>query len=59
MPSRHFGPQCTKNGYAAMGKNTLRRPIYKGIDSQRTVAQAIAEARAQAARQAKIKAKKK
>ncbi|UOF77848.1 hypothetical protein [Bacteriophage sp.] len=57
MP-RHFGPQCIANGYAAMG-NSLRRPRHAGIDSTKSVAQAIAEERARAVRIAKASAKKK
>jgi hypothetical protein len=55
--ARHFGPQHVKNGYAAMG-NALGRPIYKGINSQKTIAEAIALERERAKRQANIKATK-
>lgn len=57
MP-RHFGPHNIANGYAAMG-SSLRRPRYAGLDSTKSVAQAIAEERARAARQAKINNSKK
>jgi hypothetical protein len=58
MP-KHFGPQNIKNGYAAMGgRGTLRRPIYAGVNSQRSVADAIAEARRHAAAEARRKVKK-
>lgn len=56
--ARHFGAQHIKNGYAAMGQS-LRRPIYAGVNSSRSVAESIAAARNAAARQAKIKAGKK
>lgn len=56
--ARHFGPQHIKNGYAAMG-NARGRPIYKGVNKLRTVAQAIAEARHAAARAAARSVKKK
>lgn len=56
--SKRFGPQHIANGYAAMG-GSMRRPIYSGFNSQRSVADSINAARAAAARQAKIKAGKK
>lgn len=56
--SRHFGPQHIRNGYAAMG-GSLRRPLYSGFNSQRTVAESIAAERAKAAREARAKAGKK
>lgn len=56
--AKHFGPQHVKNGYAAMG-NAMGRPIYKGINTLRTTAQAIASERAKAARMANAKGKKK
>ena len=46
------------NGYAAMG-NALGRPKYKGMASGRSVAQAIAEEKAKAARMARAMTKKK
>jgi len=46
------------NGYAAMG-NAMGRPIYKGIDSGRSVAESIAAERAKAARMARAQGKKK
>jgi len=52
--AKHFGPHNMRNGYAAMG-GALGRPIYKWVRSKRSVAEAIAEERAKAARQAKIK----
>lgn len=54
--TKRFTCRHLKNGYAAMG-NARGRPIYKGITAGRSVAQAIAEERAKAARQAKIKRK--
>lgn len=56
--AKHFGAQHMKNGYAAMGGNPAR-PIYGGIASGRSVAQAIAEERARAARAAKVAGGKK
>lgn len=56
--ARHFGAQHIKNGYAAMG-NSLARPRYKGMNSKRSVGEAIAAERARAARAAKIGAGKK
>ena len=56
--ARGFGAQHMRNGYAAMG-GSLARPIYGGVNSGRTVAEAIAAERAAAARAAKISAKKK
>lgn len=47
-----------RNGYAAMG-NARGRPIYKGINSGRTIAQAIQEERAKALRMAAANKKKK
>ena len=55
--ARRFGAQHMKNGYAAMG-GSLKRPVY-GHASGKSVAQAIAQERAAAARQAAIKAGKK
>lgn len=52
--ARHFGAQHVANGYAAMG-NALGRPRYAGVRS-RSVAQAIAAAKAAEARAAKIRA---
>jgi hypothetical protein len=54
--ARHFGAQHIQNGYAGMG-NSLRRPIHSGINTQRSVAEAISAERAKAARAAKIKKK--
>lgn len=56
MP-RRFGAQNIANGYAAMGGN-LARPIHKGFDSGRTVAESIAAERAKAARMAAASKKK-
>lgn len=56
--ARHFGPQHMSNGYAAMG-GSLKRPIYGGVNSNKSVAQAIAEERARAARIAKANSGKK
>lgn len=56
--ARHFGAQHMRNGYAAMGGN-LKRPIYGGVNTKRSVADAIAAERAKAAREARAKAKKK
>lgn len=56
--ARHFGAQHIANGYAGMG-NSLRRPIHSGINSQRSVAEAIAAERDKAAREARAKTKKK
>ena len=56
--SRHFGAQHTRNGYAAMG-GSLRRPVYSGVNSGKSVAQAIAEERARAARIARANSGKK
>lgn len=57
MP-RHFGAQHTRNGYAAMG-NSLRRPRYRGVNRNKSVAQAISEERARAVRIAKANSGKK
>ena len=58
MP-RHFGPQHVRSGYAAMG-SAIGRPMYKGINKGRTVAQAIAEEKVRAMRIAKaLQGKKK
>lgn len=54
--ARHFGPQHIKNGYAAMG-GALGRPIYKGINHHKTIADAIAAERRKAAKAASIKKK--
>lgn len=56
--ARHFSPQHIKNGYSAMG-GALRRPIYGGVNGQRTVAEAIAAERNKAARMAAAAKKKK
>lgn len=56
--ARHFGAQHVRNGYAAMG-NAMGRPRYKGMNSKRNVADAIAAERAKAARQARIGSNKK
>lgn len=56
--ARHFGAQHMHNGYAAMG-NALGRPIYKGVNSGRTIAEAIAAERRKAAREAAVKRGKK
>jgi hypothetical protein len=53
-----FTKTHTRNGYAAMG-NSARRPHYAGMNSKRSVAEAIAAERAAAARASKIKAGKK
>jgi hypothetical protein len=55
--AKHFGANNMHNGYAAMG-NSLQRPRHKGVRS-RSVAQAIAAARASAAKQSRISAGKK
>lgn len=55
--ARHFGPQHTKNGYAAMGGSSLR-PVYANAGG-RSVAEAIARERAMAARMAKAQGGKK
>lgn len=54
--ARRFGAQHMRNGYAAMG-GSLKRPIYKGVNSQRSIAEAIAQERRKAAKQAAIKRK--
>lgn len=54
--ARRFGAQHMRNGYAAMG-GAMGRPIYKGVNSQRSIGEAIAAERAKAARLAKIKRK--
>lgn len=56
--ARHFGRQHVRNGYAAMG-NAMGRPMYKGINSTKTIAQAIAQERARAVRMAAAAKKKK
>lgn len=55
--ARHFGPQHMKSGYKAMG-GALRQPIYKVSNRKRSVADAIAHARNQAAREAARKSKR-
>ena len=55
--AKRFGAHNIKNGYAAMG-GSLRRPIYSGFNSQRSVAEAIAAERAAAARAARLKKSK-
>ena len=55
---RHFGPQHTHNGYAAMG-NHPARPRSSAGNSGLSTAQSIARERDKAARAAKIGAKKK
>lgn len=45
-----------RNGYAHMG-NAMGRPIYKGVNSGRSIADAIAAERAKAAREARAKKK--
>ncbi len=54
--AKRFTRRHTANGYSAMG-GSLRRPIYKGMNSKRSVAEAIVAERAAAARAAKIKRK--
>lgn len=49
--ARHFGPQHMRNGYAEMG-GAKGRPIYAGVTKKRSVADAIAAARRQAAKEA-------
>lgn len=56
--AKHFGAQHVKNGYAAMG-NARGRPIYKGINAKRTIADAIAQERARGARMAAASQKRK
>lgn len=55
--ARRFTAANIVNGYAAMG-GALRRPIYKNATSGRTIAQAIQEERARAARIARASKKK-
>ncbi|MGL4649576.1 MAG: hypothetical protein ACRC1H_09220 [Caldilineaceae bacterium] len=55
--SRHFGAQHIRNGYAAMG-GALRRPIYGGVNSGKTIAEAIQAERRKAARIAAASKKK-
>lgn len=55
--ARHFGAQCIKNGYAAMG-SAMGRPVYKGA-SGRNIHEAIAAERAKAEREARAKGTKK
>lgn len=55
--ARHFGPQHVKNGYAAMG-GALRRPVYSGVNTGKSVAEAIAAERHRAARMAAATKKK-
>jgi hypothetical protein len=50
--AKHFTRASIANGYAAMG-GSLRRPYYPGVRS-RSAAEAIAQEKAAAARQAKI-----
>ena len=54
--SKHFGPHNIRNGYAAMG-NARGRPIYKGVNTKKSIAESIAAERARAARHAAIKRK--
>lgn len=56
MSRRHFGPQHLTNGYAEMG-GALHRPYYAGLTKKRSVHEAIAEARRQAAAEARRSAK--
>ena len=49
--AKKFTAQHMRNGYAAMG-GALGRPIYKGINSKRSIGEAIAAERAAAAREA-------
>lgn len=57
--AKHFGPQNMANGYAAMGNaNVKGRPIYKAANRKRTVGEAIADARHQAAKEVARKSKK-
>lgn len=49
--TRHFGAQHIANGYAAMGKHP-RRPIHKGTNTGRSVAESIAAERHKAVREA-------
>lgn len=56
--AKHFGPQHMHNGYAAMG-GSLSRPRYAGVNSSKSVGEAIAAERARAARAAKIAGGKK
>lgn len=55
--AKRFTRRHTANGYSAMG-GSLRRPIYAGMNGNRTVAEAIASERAAAARAARIKRSK-
>ena len=55
--ARHFGPQHIKNGYAAMGK-ALGRPMYSGVNTGKSIAEAIASERRKAARIAAASKKK-
>ena len=56
--AKHFGPQHIRNGYAAMG-GAMGRPIYGGVNSQRTVAESIAAERRKAVREANARKSKK
>ncbi|WP_186239469.1 hypothetical protein [Burkholderia gladioli] len=56
--ARHFGAQHLKSGYSAMG-NAMGRPMYKGINKDRSIAESIAAERAKAARMANASKKKK
>lgn len=56
--ARHFGAQHIKNGYAAMG-GSLRRPIYSGVNTNRSIAESIAAEARRAARMNAAKGKKK
>ena len=56
--ARHFGAQHVKNGYAAMG-GALHRPIYAGINSGRSIGEAIAAEARKAQRMANAKKSKK
>lgn len=56
--ARHFGAQHAKSGYAAMG-GAMGRPIYKGMNAKRSVAEAIAHERNKAAKAHKISSGKK
>jgi hypothetical protein len=47
-----------KNGYAAMG-GSMRRPIYKGVNSEISVGAAIERERRRAAAEARRSSKKK
>ena len=55
--AKHFGAQHIKNGYAAMG-GALGRPKYSGVNSGKSIAEAIAAERRRAARMAAASKKK-